>query len=42
MTTIEVMDPTPTKSSDCAYAHSWQQEMRRAVDQRDVLSPGGL
>lgn len=39
MTTIEVMDPAANPSFDCAYAHSWQQEMRRAVDQRDVLPP---
>jgi hypothetical protein len=39
VTTIEVMDPAANPSFDCAYAHSWHQEMRRAVDQRDVFPP---
>lgn len=39
VTTIEVMDPAANPSFDCAYAHSWHQEMRRAVDQRDELPP---
>jgi hypothetical protein len=37
VTTIEVMDPAANTSSDCAYADSWHEEMRRAFDQRDAL-----
>jgi hypothetical protein len=38
VTTIEVMDSSANTSSDCAYADSWHEEMRRAFDQRDALA----
>jgi hypothetical protein len=39
VTTIQVMHPAANTIFDCAYAQSWYEEMRRAVAQRDVLSP---
>ena len=33
------MEAAANTTFDCAYAHSWREEMRRAVDQRDVLPP---
>ena len=31
------MEAAADTTFDCAYAHSWHEEMRRAADQRDLL-----
>jgi hypothetical protein len=33
------MEPALNATFDCAYAGSWHEEMRRAVDQRNALPP---
>jgi hypothetical protein len=33
------MEAAADPTFDCGYAHSWHEEMRRAVNQRDVLPP---
>jgi hypothetical protein len=34
---IQVMDPAANTIFDCAHVRSWHEEMRRAVDLRDLL-----
>lgn len=33
------MELAPNATFDCAYADSWHDEMRRAVDRRNALAP---
>lgn len=39
MTIFQVMEAAADPTFDCAYAHSWREEMRRAAAQRDVIPP---